>query len=140
MHITRHNKCLLYNVRLKDLSLFFHFNSLPYAPITAEQGKDRDTEERSCAVPTWSDSPPHSNAGCPGGFQDVVTPLQTLFYGAIDIPLAEQLGGSSKDGYFLGSSSNLPTASEDLSALFSSRNTRMANIILFCFYFLLKSS
>lgn len=40
------NVCWLNNFRLKDLSVVFHFNSPPYFPVSAEQGKGtRDTEE-----------------------------------------------------------------------------------------------
>lgn len=58
----------------------------------------------------WSDSPPHRDTGCPSCLQDFVKPLHALIYGAVDVLLAEELGGSSKDSHFLGSGSNLPTA------------------------------
>lgn len=57
-----------------------------------------------------SDSPPHVDVGGPSCLQDLVRPLQTFIDGAVDVPLGEELGGSYKDGHFLGSSSNLPTA------------------------------
>lgn len=64
------------------------------------------------AASMWSDSPPHRDTGCLSCLQDLVKPLQTFFYGAVDVLPGEELGGSSEDAHFLRSSSHLQTARE----------------------------
>lgn len=76
----------------------------------SEAGTGQHGPEEGQAAPLWSDSPPHRDASCLRCLQDLVKPLQTFIYGAVDVLLGEKLGGSSKDAHFLGSSSHLPTA------------------------------